>query len=225
MKKNISLLLTLFLCVATLSAQQVDTITIHSKMGHDLKNVIILPESYTHSDTRYPVVYLLHGCGDNYSAWLKIKPELPQIASLYNFIIVCPDGKINSWYWNSPRNKDMQFEDYISDEVIRYVDSHFRTIPDRKARAISGLSMGVINLIPSLNDGDLAIIIDCGVDDFFLEVNRRTHQALLTRNIKHDYIERPGGHNHAYWNNSIDYQLLFFHKYFSRSQENKSKTN
>ena len=36
----------------------------------------------------------------------------------------------------------MQFEDYISDEVIRYVDSHFRTIPDRKARAISGLSMG-----------------------------------------------------------------------------------
>ena len=99
----------------------------------------------------------------------------------------------------------MQFEDYISDEVIRYVDSHFRTIP--------------------LNDGDLAIIIDCGVDDFFLEVNRRTHQALLTRNIKHDYIERPGGHNHAYWNNSIDYQLLFFHKYFSRSQENKSKTN
>ena len=59
MKKNISLLLTLFLCVATLSAQQVDTITIHSKMGHDLKNVIILPESYTHSDTRYPVVYLL----------------------------------------------------------------------------------------------------------------------------------------------------------------------
>ena len=72
MKKNISLLLTLFICVATLSAQQVDTITIHSKMGHDLKNVIILPESYTHSDTRYPVVYLLHGCGDNYSAWLKI---------------------------------------------------------------------------------------------------------------------------------------------------------
>ena len=55
MKKDISLLLTLFLCVATLSAQQVDTITIHSKMGHDLKNVIILPESYTHSDTRYQI--------------------------------------------------------------------------------------------------------------------------------------------------------------------------
>ena len=82
MKKNISLLLTLFLCVATLSAQQVDTITIHSKMGHDLKNVIILPESYTHSDTRYPVVYLLHGCGDNYSAWLKVS----SINSIYPLV-------------------------------------------------------------------------------------------------------------------------------------------
>ena len=52
MKKDISLLLTLFLCVATLSAQQVDTITIHSKMGHDLKNVIILPESYRSEERR-----------------------------------------------------------------------------------------------------------------------------------------------------------------------------
>lgn len=74
-------------------------------MGHDLKNVIILPESYTHSDTRYPVVYLLHGCGDNYSAWLKIKPELPQIASLYNFIIVCPDGKLTVGTGTAPAIK------------------------------------------------------------------------------------------------------------------------
>ena len=68
MKKNISLLIALFLSVVALSAQQVDTITIHSKMGHDLKNVIILPESYTNSDTRYPVVYLrrqLFGLAEN----------------------------------------------------------------------------------------------------------------------------------------------------------------
>ena len=79
----------------------------------------------------------------------------------------------------------------------------------------------VINLIPSLKDGDLAIIIDCGVDDFFLEVNRRAHQSLLDHNIKHDYIERPGAHNNAYWNNSIDYQLLFFHKFFAQPKESK----
>ena len=141
MKKSFSLLITLFLCVATLSAQQVDTITIHSKMGRDIKNVIVLPDNYTSNNTRYPVVYLLHGCGGNYTTWTKIKPELPQIASQYGIIFVCPDGKV-SWYWNSPLNKDMQYEDYISDELVRYIDTHFRTIADRKARAITGLSMG-----------------------------------------------------------------------------------
>ncbi|HJB73322.1 MAG TPA: esterase family protein [Candidatus Barnesiella merdigallinarum] len=275
MKRLLLLPITLLLCIVSLCAQQVDTVTIHSKMGHDLKNVVILPKSYAEGNTRYPVVYLLHGCGGNYASWITIKPELPQLASQYNLIIVCPDGLINSWYWNSPLNKDMQFEDYISDEVIRYTDSHYRTIADRSARAISGLSMGghgamwnairhrnvfgaagsisggldirpfptnwkmqnqlgefasnkkrwdehtVINLIPSLKDGDLAIIIDCGVDDFFLEVNRRAHQSLLDHNIKHDYIERPGAHNNAYWNNSIDYQLLFFHKFFAQPKEPK----
>lgn len=275
MKRLLLLPITLLLCIVSLCAQQVDTVTIHSKMGHDLKNVVILPKSYAEGNTRYPVVYLLHGCGGDYASWITIKPELPQLASQYNLIIVCPDGLINSWYWNSPLNKDMQFEDYISDEVIRYTDSHYRTIADRSARAISGLSMGghgamwnairhrnvfgavgstsggldirpfptnwkmqnqlgefasnkkrwdehtVINLIPSLKDGDLAIIIDCGVDDFFLEVNRRAHQSLLDHNIKHDYIERPGAHNNAYWNNSIDYQLLFFHKFFAQPKEPK----
>lgn len=275
MKRLLLLPITLLLCIVSLCAQQVDTVTIHSKMGHDLKNVVILPKSYAEGNSRYPVVYLLHGCGGNYASWITIKPELPQLASQYNLIIVCPDGLINSWYWNSPLNKDMQFEDYISDEVIRYTDSHYRTIADRSARAISGLSMGghgamwnairhrnvfgaagsisggldirpfptnwkmqnqlgefasnkkrwdehtVINLIPSLKDGDLAIIIDCGVDDFFLEVNRRAHQSLLDHNIKHDYIERPGAHNNAYWNNSIDYQLLFFHKFFNQAKEPK----
>lgn len=275
MKRLLLLPITLLLCIVSLCAQQVDTVTIHSKMGHDLKNVVILPKSYAEGNTRYPVVYLLHGCGGNYASWITIKPELPQLASQYNLIIVCPDGLINSWYWNSPLKKDMQFEDYISDEVIRYTDSHYRTIADRSARAISGLSMGghgamwnairhrnvfgavgsisggldirpfptnwkmqnqlgefasnkkrwdehtVINLIPSLKDGDLAIIIDCGVDDFFLEVNRRAHQSLLDHNIKHDYIERPGAHNNAYWNNSIDYQLLFFHKFFAQPKESK----
>ena len=275
MKRLLLLPITLLLCIVSLCAQQVDTVTIHSKMGHDLKNVVILPKSYAEGNTRYPVVYLLHGCGGNYASWITIKPELPQLASQYNLIIVCPDGLINSWYWNSPLNKDMQFEDYISDEVIRYTDSHYRTIADRSARAISGLSMGghgamwnairhrnvfgaagsisggldirpfptnwkmqnqlgefaankkrwdehtVINLIPSLKDGDLAIIIDCGIDDFFLEVNRRAHQSLLDHNIKHDYIERPGAHNNAYWNNSIDYQLLFFHKFFAQPKEPK----
>jgi S-formylglutathione hydrolase FrmB len=56
------------------------------------------------------------------------------------------------------------------------------------------------------------LIIDCGVDDFFLPVNRDLHQKLMGRNIPHEYTERPGGHDAAYWGNAVDYQLLFFAK-------------
>ena len=43
-----------------------------------------------------------------------------------------------------------------------------------------------------------AIIIDCGVDDFFLGVNKATHERLLQMKIKHDFILRPGGQNGKY---------------------------
>jgi enterochelin esterase-like enzyme len=56
------------------------------------------------------------------------------------------------------------------------------------------------------------------VDDPFIKPNRRLHQELLQQKIPHDYIERDGGHNWKYWNNSIAYQLLFFHQYFSANQ-------
>ena len=75
----------------------------------------------------------------------------------------------------------------------------------------------VINQLDKLKNGDLKLIVDCGVDDFFITVNRALHRQLLNRRIAHDYIERPGGHTSEYWNNSIDYQLLFFKKFFEGS--------
>jgi Predicted esterase len=74
----------------------------------------------------------------------------------------------------------------------------------------------VINQIDKLKDGDLAIIIDCGYDDFFFKVNNDFHQKLLKHKIGHDFIVRPGGHSVAYWDNSIDYQLVFFDKFFKK---------
>jgi S-formylglutathione hydrolase FrmB len=60
----------------------------------------------------------------------------------------------------------------------------------------------------------LAIIIDCGTDDFFYSVNRELHEKMLRLNIPHEYIERPGKHDWAYWANAVQYQLLFFSNYF-----------
>ena len=72
----------------------------------------------------------------------------------------------------------------------------------------------VINQLHLLRPNALALIIDCGTDDFFFRVNENLHQELLYRNIPHDYIIRPGAHNWTYWNNAIQYQLLFMSNYF-----------
>ena len=64
----------------------------------------------------------------------------------------------------------------------------------------------------------MAIIIDCGTEDFFYKVNEELHQQLLYNNIPHDFIVRPGAHNWNYWTNSVKYQLLFMQNYFDSSR-------
>jgi S-formylglutathione hydrolase FrmB len=76
----------------------------------------------------------------------------------------------------------------------------------------------VINMLNLLTPNSLAIIIDCGTDDFFFKVNENLHQQLLYRNIPHDYITRPGAHTWPYWTNSVKYQLLFFKNYFDTAK-------
>lgn len=76
----------------------------------------------------------------------------------------------------------------------------------------------VINLVKTLQNKELAIILDCGESDFFIEVNKELHKWLLAYEIEHDFITRPGRHNGEYWSNSIDYQLLFFNKFFERNK-------
>jgi S-formylglutathione hydrolase FrmB len=74
----------------------------------------------------------------------------------------------------------------------------------------------VVPALPNLANRKTALILDCGVGDFFLNVNRAAHQKLLDMGYPHEYTERPGEHNAAYWGNAIDYQVVFFHKFFTR---------
>lgn len=78
----------------------------------------------------------------------------------------------------------------------------------------------VINQLEGLKDGELALIFDCGFDDIFFKVNNELHRKLLEQKVGHDFISRPGGHNRTYWRNAIDYQILYFDKFF-RSKDNK----
>lgn len=74
----------------------------------------------------------------------------------------------------------------------------------------------VIDLVYLIKAKSLAIIIDCGTEDFFYGVNENLHAELLRQKIPHDYTTRPGGHSWDYWANSIKYHMLFFSDYFKQ---------
>jgi S-formylglutathione hydrolase FrmB len=246
------MLLPILLVFASLfvHAAEVDTIQVFSKaMQKDIKVVVVKPAQYKKKKLRFPVVYLLHGYSGSYAQWVKDAPLLMQHADKFNQLLVCPDGGYNSWYFDSPVESSVRYETFCSSELINAIDGQYRTIADKSARAITGLSMGghgamylairhtdvfgaagsicggvdirpfpkntVINVVDQLQNGTLKLIIDCGLGDFFLQVNRAFHQKLVEKKIDHEYIERPGVHNKAYWGNAIGYQLYYFNNFFA----------
>jgi S-formylglutathione hydrolase FrmB len=268
---NVFLILAVVVQLA-FSRQQVDTIAVYSvKMKKEIKSVVIVPEKYS-KKKHYPVVYLLHGYSDNYAKWVKTVPAIKTLATKHQLIIVCPDGGYSSWYFDSPIDSTFQYETHITRELLPYIDSHYSTIPNRSARAITGLSMGghgalylairnkdlfanaggmsggvdlrsssksfdiakrigsiganqeewdnrsVINMVTDLKNKELNLVIECGVSDFFYQINAALHRRLMSLNIDHDYTERPGSHNWNYWTNAINYQLLFFDRSFLREK-------
>jgi S-formylglutathione hydrolase FrmB len=90
-----------------------------------------------------------------------------------------------------------------------------RRIGDAHSHSLNWQKMSVINMIDRKLPQPVAMMIECGTDDFFYPVNKQLHQKMLTLKIPHDYVERPGAHNWEYWENAIEYQLLFFHKFFN----------
>lgn len=253
---------------------KVDTVTIFSNSMHKpVRCVVVTPEGYANNKQRYPVVYLLHGHGGSYSNWIRNTSTLQPYADALNLMVVCPDGNVSSWYFDSPVDTAWKYETHVALEVPDFIDAHYRTIANRNGRAITGLSMGghgglflgmkhknrfgaagsmsggvdfrpfpgnwniaqrlgtyadnqqvwdrntAINIADSLVSGELALIIDCGVDDFFITVNRDLHRKLVEKKIAHDYTERPGKHNWDYWNNALPYQLLYFSRFFSKNND------
>jgi len=123
------------------TARTINTYPVHSDaLNADRKVAVLLPLDYDTSTERYPVLYLLHGYGDDQSAW-SYMTNLSGYAAQHKIIIIMPDGA-KSFYINSAGDPKAKFEDFITKDLVAYADSHFRTIPLPRARAIAGLSMG-----------------------------------------------------------------------------------
>ena len=139
-----------FLCVVVATAAMAQSLELRTvefespAVGRTMKYNILLPRDYDLSSERYPVLYLLHGLTQNFTAW-GLSNGSPYYAGLYDdLIVVMPDAG-NSWYVNWAPNTDGRpnnWEDHIVQDVVNHVDWNFRTIARREGRAIAGLSMG-----------------------------------------------------------------------------------
>jgi S-formylglutathione hydrolase FrmB len=81
-------------------------------------------------------------------------------------------------------------------------------------------SNSIVNMVESIPKGFIPVLIDCGYDDFFIDLNRTLHHRMVEKNISHIYVEKPGGHSWNYWVNALDEHLQFFENAFNGITKN-----
>jgi enterochelin esterase-like enzyme len=171
---------------------------------------IYLPPSYSTSNKRYPVLYLLHGTGDNHMNFVSDKAKFTNIQSLMDtgiaskhfgeIIIVMPNENTTwggSYYVNSSSTGN--WDDFTTTELTGYVDANYRTINKAASRAIAGHSMGgygafllamkhpdVFSVTYSMNGGFLSFDAEFNTENPVLKIfiQANTIQELLaTQNM------------------------------------------
>jgi enterochelin esterase-like enzyme len=150
MKKLLAVLL--MLCPAVLFAQGskvFDNLTLNSKiLKSERKFAIYLPPDYETSGRSYPILYLLHGAGDDQTGWVQfgevqnITDKAIRDGGATAMIIVMPDGNTGRRGYFNDIKGDWNYEDFFFTELMPYVEKKYRVKGEKRFRAISGLSMG-----------------------------------------------------------------------------------
>ena len=126
-----------------------DTLTLPSKiLNMDRKYAVYLPPDYDTSQRSYPVLYLLHGGGDDQTGWVqfgevqRIADEAIRNGTATPMVIIMPDADTGRrGYFNAPDGK-WNYEDFFFQELMPHVEKTYRIRQDKRYRAIAGLSMG-----------------------------------------------------------------------------------
>jgi enterochelin esterase-like enzyme len=150
--KKLFLIFTAFLLSVSLIAQTgkvFDNLSVASKiLKMDRKYAVYLPPDYETSQRSYPVLYLLHGAGDDQTGWVQFGEVLHIADKAINegtatpMIIIMPDAKTGQMgYFNNLKN-DWRYEDFFFEEFMPYVEKTYRIKCEKRYRAVAGLSMG-----------------------------------------------------------------------------------
>ena len=209
MKKSIAFLIAFFALSLSIFAQEMaGTVVIDSIYSANLENdfgenptrnvSVYLPPGYEENTQRYAVIYFLHGfMGDN--TMMQYMTEILDFAIHTNkikpFIMVIPDEKTTydgSFYSNTIFGN---WEDFTAFDLVEYMDSNYRTIPNKDSRGITGHSMGgygalkiamhhpdIFSSVYALNPGALTIASEYGP-------NSNTYQQLAEINTEEELMQ------------------------------------
>lgn len=145
------LLLLLAFGIAASAQSRIDCNALKSRiLGDAVRYCVLLPPSYdakiaNHPARQYPVLYYLHGLGDDEQTLFKtagwnLIEDLRQQNKVGEFLIVTPDAKA-TFYVNSADGK-VRYSDFFLHEFMPYIEATYRIRRERRFRAITGISMG-----------------------------------------------------------------------------------
>lgn len=116
-------------------------------LGQEMEYSILLPGSYSEAvDSVYPVLYLLHGMGDDHNAWIEKGNVAALVQKAINnevlpeMIVVMPNAFVTFYVDNYQDN--LAYETFFREEFLPYIESEYRVDAQRSQRFIAGLSMG-----------------------------------------------------------------------------------
>ena len=151
MKKLLSLffILTISSFLMAQTGKVSDNLLMQSKLlNMDRKYAIYLPPDYETSQRSYPVLYLLHGAGDDQTGWvqfgevLNIADEAIKSGVATAMIIVMPDANTGKRGYVNDVKGEWLYEDFFFQEFMPFIEKTYRIKAEKKYRAIAGLSMG-----------------------------------------------------------------------------------
>jgi enterochelin esterase-like enzyme len=151
MKKSLILFFAVLFsaCIFAQTGRVMDNLPMTSKiLKMERRYAVYLPPDYETSQRGYPVLYLLHGSGDDQTGWIQFGEVLHIADKTINegkatpMIIVMPDANTGQrGYFNDPKG-EFRYEDFFFEEFIPFVEKQFRIKGEKRYRAVAGLSMG-----------------------------------------------------------------------------------
>jgi enterochelin esterase-like enzyme len=198
---------------------------------------VYLPPGYGEDPARrYPVLYLLHGGSDTVSFFLELGIQEDMEAGLGSgtlgpMLLVLADGGPT---FTGDGSTTRSFDDYLATELIPDVDHRWRTIADRKGRAVGGVSLGGRHALefaaahPSLvaaagghsttiphspealAAAKIPVYLDVGESDGLYDEDAALARQLRRLQVDVRWHPAPGEHGRTYWSGHLPDYLQFY---------------